>query len=52
MKQGKTGTTLKSHYEMTSSQHFYFVRANWQAWAGDECIFEREFDEKIERKLI
>ena len=52
MKQGKTETALKSHYEMTSSQQFYFVQATWQAWADDKCIFERKFDEKIERKLI
>jgi putative CocE/NonD family hydrolase len=52
MKQGETETALKSHYEMTSSQQHYFIRATWQAWVGDECIFERSFDEKIERKLI
>jgi hypothetical protein len=52
MTQGKTKTALNSHYEMTSSQQHYFVRATWQAWADDECIFERKFDEKIERMLI
>ena len=52
IKQGETQTALKSHYEMTSSQQHYFIRAKWQAWAGDECIFERHFDKKIERNLI
>ncbi len=52
MKQGETETALDSHYEMTSSQQHYFIRATWRAWAGGECIFERHFDEKIERKLI
>ena len=52
MKQGETRTTLRSHYEMTSSQQHYLIRATWQAWAGDECIFEKHFDEKIERHLI
>ncbi len=52
MKQGETETALDSHYEMTSSEQHFFIRASWRAWAGDECIFEKHFDEKIERKLI
>ena len=52
MKQGETQTALQSFYEMTSSQQHYFIKATWQAWVGDECIFERHFDEKIERKMI
>ena len=52
MNQGGLVTSLYSHYEMTSSRQHYFITATWQAWAGDSCIFEKHFDEKIERRLI
>jgi len=52
MKQGKTETMLQSHYEMTSSSRHYFIRATWKAWEGHRCIFEKKFDEKIQRNLI
>ena len=52
MKQGETETALKSHYEMTSSSQYYFIRAKWQAYENDACIFEKCFDEKIGRKLV
>lgn len=52
MQMGKTKTTLKSHYEMTSSSEHYFIRATWQALENDRCVFEKSFDEKIRRTLI
>lgn len=52
MQQGEIATTLKSHYEMTSSSQHYFIRATWQALENDHCIFEKCFDEKIRRNLI
>ena len=52
MQQGKTETALRSHYEMTSSSKHYFIRATWQAWESDRCVFEKHFDEKIKRNLI
>ena len=52
MQQGETETTLKSHYEMTSSDQHYFIKAKWQALEHDHCIFEKSFDEKIRRNLI
>ena len=52
MRQGKIETALQSHYEMTSSGTHYLVKATWQALEADQCIFERHFEEKIERNLI
>ena len=52
MQQGKTETALQSHYEMTSSSKHYFIRAKWQAWESDRCVFEKRYDEKIKRNLI
>ncbi len=52
MQQGEIATRLESRYEMTCSSSQYFVKAIWRAWHGDECIFEKEFDEKIDRNLI
>ena len=52
MQQGKTETALQSHWEMTSSARHYFIRATWQAWESNRCVFEKRFDEKIERNLI
>ena len=52
MQQGEIKTTLKSHYEMTSSSQHYFIRATWQALENERCIFEKCFDEKIRRNLI
>lgn len=52
MQQGEIETALQSHYEMTSSSEYYFIRAMWQAWEGDQCIFEKHFDEKIRRYLV
>ncbi|MBT8069071.1 MAG: CocE/NonD family hydrolase [Gammaproteobacteria bacterium] len=52
MQQGDTETALRSHYKMTSSSQHYFIRATWQAWEGENCIFEQQFNEKIERNLI
>ena len=52
MQQGEIETRLESHYEMSCSSSQYFVRARWRAWRGDECIFEKDFDEKIDRNLI
>ena len=52
MQQGKTETALQSYWEMTSSDKHYFIHAKWQAWEGDGCVFEKCFDEKIERYLI
>jgi len=52
MQQGEIATRLESRYEMWCSSSQYFVKAKWRAWDGDECIFEKEFDEKIHRSLI
>jgi putative CocE/NonD family hydrolase len=52
MQQGETATALHSHYVMTSSSRYYFIQASWQAWEGDQCVFEKHFDERIERNLI
>ena len=52
LQQGETETALNSHYEMTSSDQHYFIKATWQAWENDRCIFEKFFDEKIRRNLI
>ena len=52
MRQGQIETSLQGEYEMTSSSGHYCVGARWRAWEGDECIFERRFDETIERNLV
>jgi hypothetical protein len=52
MQQGETATALKGHYEMTSSSQHYFITATWQVLAEDRCIFEKCFDEKIERFYV
>ena len=52
MKQGEIETALASRYEMTCSESRYFIKANWQAWEGEACIFEKSFDFEIQRNLV
>ena len=52
MKQGEIETALASRYEMTCSESHYFIKANWQAWEGAACIFEKSFDFEIRRNLV
>lgn len=52
MQQGDLETALNGHYEMTSTNSHYYVKAHWEAWEGRECIFDKDFDVKIKRNLI
>lgn len=52
MQQGNVETELQGYYRMTSSQQHYFVHATWLARATGERVFEKSFDEKIERHLV
>ena len=52
MQQGEIATALESRYEMTCSDSQYFIRAEWRAFEGNECIFNKTFDHKIKRNLI
>lgn len=52
MQQGDTATALKGRFEMTSTDSHFRVVANWQAWQGSDCIFERDFDVAIKRNLV
>ena len=42
-------TGLKAHYHMTCDYDFFYITAKWQALEGETVIFEKEFEEKIER---
>ena len=52
MQHGKLKTALHGFYEMTCSEQRFFIRARWRAWADQECVFEKEFDHEIERRLV
>lgn len=52
MQQGDTATALKGKFDMTSSAEQFLVKANWQAWEGVNCIFEKDFNVAIKRNLV
>lgn len=52
MQQGEIATALEGRYEMTCSDSQFFIKAQWRALVNGECIFEKQFDQKIKRSLL
>lgn len=44
-------TGLKSHYEMHCDKDHFYINATWKAYIEDQLVFEKSFDETIQRNL-
>ncbi len=54
LEMGRDGwwTGLKSQYAMRCDYHYFYVTSTWQAFHDGQCIFKKEFTEKIKRTAV
>ncbi len=52
LRRGEWHVRIKASTEMTASREHFFVRARLEARLGEEQVFAREWDERIERDLL
>ena len=52
LSRGDWNVRILTHTRLTSDEDAFRVRASLKAYEGDECLFEKEWDQTLPRKLL